>query len=68
MSAEPKVMLTSAEAAFRCGFSETHMRRLRQNGGGPSFVKIGRSVRYPIGSIDGWLADHLRNSTKEAAQ
>lgn len=53
------MILTTREAAERVRLSETQLERLRLRGGGPDFLKIGRSVRYRERDIEAWLKLHL---------
>jgi hypothetical protein len=56
-------MLSTKQMARRYGVSPRTLERLRVKGGGPSFIKIGKQVRYPDDSI--WVKTRLRNSTSE---
>lgn len=56
------------EAAQYLGLSESHLNTLRWSGGGPAFLKLGRSVRYEKSDLDAWLAERKRRSTAEAPQ
>ena len=38
----------------------------RLKGIGPSYIKVGRLVRYRIENVDLWLESQTRNSTSEA--
>jgi hypothetical protein len=42
---------------------ESTLAKMRMRGGGPPFVKIGRSVRYPVRAGLEWMALHARAST-----
>jgi excisionase family DNA binding protein len=59
-------LLTTAEAAERLKLAEITMRKLRLKGDGPSFVKLGRAVRYRPVDLDAWVAARLITSTSEA--
>lgn len=37
----------------------------RTRGGGPSFIKIGRLVRYRGSDVKAWMERRVRNSTSE---
>ena len=39
------------------------LERWRLTGAGPPYTKIGRTIRYAIGDLDGWMARHRRTST-----
>ena len=46
---------TAREAAAHYGISTRTLARLRANGGGPAWERIGRSIRYPITTIPGTI-------------
>lgn len=48
--------MTSAEAARRMGMSEDMLRHMRYKNQGPSYLKMGRAVRYLQADIDAWWA------------
>jgi len=54
--------LTSPEVARRLGISERSLSRLRETGGGPPFVKIGRRVAYNPASLTDWTLRLERES------
>lgn len=58
---------TPEQAAVRLGVAVQTLAKWRHLGIGPRYCKAGRSVRYPAGAIDNWLAGRARNSTVEAA-
>jgi predicted DNA-binding transcriptional regulator AlpA len=43
----------------------SYLRKLRISGGGPKFIKIGRSVRYRVTDVENWLASRTRRNTAE---
>ena len=53
--------LTEAQAAEYLAMSRSYLRQARMDGErenrtpGPRFLKIGRSVRYLVDDLDGWL-------------
>lgn len=47
------------------GISTSTFSKLRMRGSGPPYVKIGRSVRYPVRAGLEWMAAHARRSTSE---
>jgi excisionase family DNA binding protein len=50
-------LLTPEEAAELLKLSVYHLARLRREGGGPAYSKVGhRTVRYSRVDIDAWLA------------
>ncbi len=61
--------LTEKQAAFLTGYSVYWFQRMRWQGGGPPYRKIGRSVRYPEDQLLKWLESHrLRTSTSDDRQ
>ncbi len=46
---------TAREAAVQYGISTRTLARLRANGTGPAWERIGRSIRYPISVIPGTI-------------
>ncbi|TFC26401.1 DNA-binding protein [Cryobacterium sp. TMT2-18-3] len=51
---EPSPFLTEAQAAARIGVVPKTLRNWRSAGTGPTALRLGRSVRYHIDSLDGW--------------
>lgn len=62
----PTTLLTSAQAAEHLGMSESWLTKTRLFGGGPCFLKLGRSVRYRVPDLDAWLETRSRRSTSDA--
>jgi len=56
-------LLDQREAAKRLRLSERTLERLRLQGGGPQFVKAGRSVRYRETDLEAWIAQRVVSST-----
>jgi len=59
-------LLDQREAARLLRLSERTLERLRLQGGGPCFVKCGRSVRYREADLEQWIAQRVVGSTSEA--
>ena len=58
--------LNSAEAARLLGLSESYLKALRGEGGGPRFAKFGeKAVRYRMGDLHAWAAERTVGSTSE---
>jgi predicted DNA-binding transcriptional regulator AlpA len=57
--------LAPAVAARRLGLSESTLAKMRVYGGGPEYVKLGRSVRYPEDRLAVWLEERVRTSTSD---
>lgn len=59
--------LTPKEAAERLKVSKDKLARLRIEGGGPAFSKLGhRTVRYLEEDLDAWAADQRKSSTGDS--
>jgi len=58
-------LLDQGEAAKRLRLSERTLERLRLSGGGPCFVKAGRSVRYRETDLEAWIAARIVGSTSD---
>jgi hypothetical protein len=54
---------TTREVAERFAISESTLEKLRLSGGGPVYIKRGRSVRYAFKDVEEWLAAGRRRST-----
>jgi predicted DNA-binding transcriptional regulator AlpA len=61
----PRLLLTEAEAGKATGFTRRALQSWRLRGGGPTFVQIGRSVRYRPEDLDAWAESLTRTSTSD---
>jgi excisionase family DNA binding protein len=69
MNATPaKRYFTNNEAAMYLGLGRQTLPKFRLTGGGPPFLKIGRSVRYALEDLDAWAKGHRRRSTSEGSE
>jgi predicted DNA-binding transcriptional regulator AlpA len=60
----PMKLMSEREVAKEIGFSVFWLQRSRVVGGGPPYIKLGRSVRYPVANLVQWLSSQpLRHST-----
>jgi predicted DNA-binding transcriptional regulator AlpA len=65
MSDMPKVV--SAKAAARLvGLSESTLAKLRLNGNGPLYCKLGRRVVYRPDDLEKWLESRITRDTSDA--
>ena len=55
--------LTELEAAQYIAMSRSWLAQGRMRGDGPPFIKLGRSVRYLLADLDGWLERQRRENT-----
>lgn len=58
--------LTTKEASRHLGISHRTLEHWRLVGGGPRFMKVGRSVRYPISELEAFMARPLFSNTAQA--
>ncbi|WP_181951993.1 helix-turn-helix transcriptional regulator [Pseudovibrio ascidiaceicola] len=58
-------LITEAAAADYLGISIRTIQAWRVRGGGPIFVKMGKTVRYRSSDIQNWIESHLASSTSE---
>ncbi len=49
-------LINDKEAARRVGVSVAWFQQKRTTGGGPPYIKVGRSVRYRISDLNHWFA------------
>lgn len=56
-------LLTEREAATELSLSIRTLQQWRVRGVGPSFLKLGRAVRYDADTLEAWLADQSRTNT-----
>jgi predicted DNA-binding transcriptional regulator AlpA len=65
MSTLSKVVATN-EAARLVGLSESTLTKLRLNGNGPVYCKLGRRVVYRTADLDQWLQSRITQDTSDA--
>jgi hypothetical protein len=53
-------------AAAALGISHRTLQSWRVRGGGPTYIKMGRSVRYDIAQLEAWARARERASTSAA--
>ncbi|MCP4318477.1 MAG: helix-turn-helix domain-containing protein [Hyphomicrobiales bacterium] len=61
----PGALLTEVQAADFLNVSPRTLQTWRLRGGGPTFVKMGKSVRYRAVDLDAFVCQKLANSTSE---
>lgn len=59
--------LDTSGAARHMGMSKSTLEKLRVFGGGPRFLKLGRTVRYRSSDLDAWMGERLVTSTSDPA-
>jgi predicted DNA-binding transcriptional regulator AlpA len=50
--------LSEADTAHYIGMSRPWLRLQRMRGTGPTYIRIGRAIRYDVKDLDAWLAKH----------
>jgi len=60
-------LLCTEDAARVLGLAPQTLAILRVEGGGPKYVKLGRSVRYDPADLSAWVEANKRASTSEAS-
>ena len=63
---ESQRFLRTAPAAQYCGSTKSTFEKLRLTGGGPIFIKMGKTVVYDRADLDAWLMSHRRHSTSDS--
>jgi len=58
-------LLTPTEAADLLRVSMSWLAKARMRGDGPTYVKVGRSIRYAEASLIQWMKSRQRLSTSE---
>jgi len=61
----PAAALKEPAASVYIGMSCAWLRVSRMRGTGPSYCRVGRSIRYMVKDLDAWLDEH-RVQTSEA--
>jgi predicted DNA-binding transcriptional regulator AlpA len=59
-------VITAAEAARILGLSESTLAKLRLNGNGPVYCKLGRRVVYRPVDLEQWLQSRTTRDTSDA--
>lgn len=57
-----KQRIPEKEAAPYIGMSRMFLRISRMRGTGPTYLKLGRSVRYDVRDLDSWLESRRVNT------
>jgi predicted DNA-binding transcriptional regulator AlpA len=58
-------LLTPKEAAHLLGMSLSWLAKARMRGDGPTFIQVGRSIRYAEPTLVQWIKSRQRLSTSE---
>ena len=57
------VLLSPPQVAERLGLARSTLAKLRVHGGGPPYLKLGASVRYPEDALSDWIAARPRHQS-----
>ncbi|MEM8995835.1 MAG: helix-turn-helix domain-containing protein [Acidobacteriota bacterium] len=60
--------LITAEVGKLTNQSTRTLEKWRQNGTGPSYFRMGRSVRYRLSDVEAWLEQCRRISTSDRGE
>jgi predicted DNA-binding transcriptional regulator AlpA len=66
MTTDNPISLTASEAANLLGLAPSTLAKLRLNGNGPAYCKLGRRVVYRREDLVKWLASHVARDTSDA--
>lgn len=58
-------LITAIQAAELLSIHPNTLAKWRLSGAGPTFTKMGRSVRYRMSDIEKWIDARQANSTSE---
>lgn len=61
-------LLSEKEIEQIYGISRRWLQKMRWVGGGPIFLKIGKSVRYRVSDFEAYLEAQKRTSTSDQGQ
>jgi predicted DNA-binding transcriptional regulator AlpA len=64
--AELSKVMVARDAARLVGLSESTMAKLRLNGNGPTYCKLGRRVVYRAADLELWLQSRTTRDTSDA--
>ena len=65
MADMPRVVTTKVAARY-VGLSESTLAKLRLNGNGPVYCKLGRRVVYRTADLEEWLKSRTTRDTSDA--
>jgi predicted DNA-binding transcriptional regulator AlpA len=66
MTIHPTTPLLTTDATSKtANVSKSYLNKARLTGDGPSFIKIGRAVRYELAEVERWITSKRRTSTSQ---
>ena len=63
---DPPKVVAAVEAARLVGLSASTLAKLRLNGNGPAYCKLGRRVLYRPADLETWLQSRITRDTSDA--
>lgn len=66
MSPDQPITLTAGQAAKLIGLAPSTLAKLRLNGNGPLYCKLGRRVVYRPADLEQWLQSRTTRDTSDA--
>jgi predicted DNA-binding transcriptional regulator AlpA len=66
MTTNDPLTLTAGEAAKLLGLAPSTLAKLRLNGNGPLYCKLGRRVVYRRADLESWLQSRTARDTSDA--
>jgi len=63
---DPPKVVAASEAARLVGLSTSTLAKLRLNGNGPVYCKLGRRVLYRPTDLEEWLQSRITRDTSDA--
>jgi len=66
MNSQVPVLYDETKIAELLHVSKRWLQTARQTGQGPSFVKVGRLVRYRPQDLEEWITNQIRKSTSHS--
>ncbi len=63
-----ETLLTQKQVSDATRKSEAYFERARWAGGGPKFIKLGRSIRYRESDVLAWINASVRTSTSDSGE
>lgn len=63
---DPDILLTEAQTADHLSISMRTLQAWRVRGGGPVFIRAGRSIRYRRSDLLCWIEANAATSTSDA--
>lgn len=64
---EAPLWLSTAQVAERYGVPEATVRKWRNEGTGPTGVRFGRHVRYPVSGCEAWEQEKVAEQVRASA-